>query len=181
MKKLALLTIDALAYPPADSNVEVRTTSLQATIAYLRFHPEDRPSRERLVKLAIKRAKLPPPVRLEEIKKGMEGLPGAGEHPPEHPKERLVLDTPDAWQVLLELEVLHPGMSVDEAKKLLGPPSGQNEKLIEWVISTPRESIPHYRLRRPTGGSFHLRGAAVSRQAGRLDLPILASQGQPFR
>jgi hypothetical protein len=46
--------------------------------------------------------------------------------------------------VLLELEVLHPGMSVEAAIEILGPPSHRDgdRGYVGWHISSPRHVNP---------------------------------------
>jgi hypothetical protein len=50
--------------------------------------------------------------------------------------------TSSAWEVLLELGVLHPGMTAGEAIAILGPPSGQSDQRLIWYIATPRHVNP---------------------------------------
>ena len=137
LKTAALAVIDSLENPPKDRNHQRTLRSsygVQIAIAYLRFHPDNEKPRQRLVNLAEEHAKLPPPVTFETIKRHAEL--GAEHFEPNW------LPAPSAWQVLLELGVLHPGMTVDEAIKILGPPSGRSGNNITWYISTPRHVNP---------------------------------------
>ncbi len=133
LKTAAMAALDAFDNPPHDPNhlrVFRSGYGINITIAYLRFHPDDAASRNRLVKLAKQSAPLPPPLMISRLKP-------AGDQKPETP-----LSTPLAWHVLLELEVLHPGMSVDEAVEILGQPSSRSDKGLNWYISTPRHVNP---------------------------------------
>jgi len=134
-KTLALATIATIEHPPQGPNQRRLLhgpAALDATIAYLRLHPEDKESRQRLVKVATAAAKLPPPVRLP--------LPRPVEKPAEGHQQPMFVT--GAWSVLLELEVLHAGMTPEEAIEILGPPSGRNENSLTWYVSTPRHVNP---------------------------------------
>ncbi|HVW01391.1 MAG TPA: hypothetical protein VHB77_13655, partial [Planctomycetaceae bacterium] len=88
---------------------------INLAIAYARFHPENRDVHERLLKLALRDAPLPPPQSREITAKG-----------PGHASRRTGIGTVMAWNVLLELGVLRTGMSTDDATRILGPPSRRN-------------------------------------------------------
>ena len=137
LKTAALAVIDSLEHPPKDGNHQRLLRSsygVQIAIAYLRFHPEDKKAWQELVDLAELHANLPPPVTFESIKR--HAANGAEQPSPNW------FSAPSAWQVLLELGVLHPSMTVDEAIKILGPPSRRGENAMFWYISTPRHVNP---------------------------------------
>src|SRR5208282_2821212 len=122
LKTLALATIEAIEHPPQDPNKQrlLRSSyALDATIAYLRFHSEDEASRKRLIDVAIQTAKLLQSVQLWR---------SPGEHAAEklHAGQQPRIPVTIAWSALLELEVLHPGMTTEAAIEILGPPSLRN-------------------------------------------------------
>jgi hypothetical protein len=138
LKTAAMATIDALENPGQDPNhrrVFRSSYGVDLAIAYLRFHSEDNQSRARLVKLAKQNAHLPPPVTLKNREEHQAAKVGDVVTPPQ-------LLTPSAWQILLELDVLHPGMTPDEAIEILDPPSRQSDSSLTWYIDTPRHVNP---------------------------------------
>ncbi|HKD36526.1 MAG TPA: hypothetical protein VKB78_06985, partial [Pirellulales bacterium] len=129
LKTAAMAAIGAFENPPRDPNhlrVFRSMYGVNIAIAYLRFRPEDTASRDRLVKLAKQSARLPPAMTLGSHK-------DVGNQ-----KQEMPLSAAAAWQVLLELEVLHPGMSVDDAIEILGQPSSRSDEGLTWYVSTPR-------------------------------------------
>jgi hypothetical protein len=137
LKMAALAAIDAFENSGHDPNHHRMFRSMYGVnlaIAYLRFHPEDNQSRSRLVKLAKQHAHLPAPVSLNSHKEHVSSKPS--------PVEPSQLSTPAAWEILLELDVLHPGMTPDEAIEILGPPSRRSETSLTWYIDTPRHVNP---------------------------------------
>jgi hypothetical protein len=138
LKTAALAAIDAYENPGQDPNhhrMFRSTYGVNLPIAYLRFHPEDNQPRARLVKLAKQNAYLPPPVTTNDLKEHRAAKAGDVVRPPQ-------LSTPSAWQILLELEVLHPDMTPDEAIEILGPPSRKSDSSLNWYIDTPRHVNP---------------------------------------
>jgi hypothetical protein len=137
LKRAALAAIEAFTEPTKDPNhlrVFRSAYGVDIAIAYLRFHSDDRATWDRLVKLARQSASLPPPI------------PGSAARSIKtaKPQEPLspALSTDAAWQVLLELGVLHAGMTVDEAIEILGPPPYRSEESLMWYIDTPRHVNP---------------------------------------
>jgi hypothetical protein len=138
LKTLALATIETIEHPPQDRNQRrlLRSSyALDATIAYLRFHPEDKEYRERLVKIAIASAKLPPAVQFPRLPVG----PVAANPPPGREQPIAV---PAAWSVLLELDVLHAGMPPEAAIEILGPPAHRSQDILTWYLNSPRHVNP---------------------------------------
>ena len=138
LKTLALATIETIEHPPQDRNQRrlLRSSyALDATIAYLRFHPEEKEYRERLVKIAIASAKLPPPAQFPP-------LPGrhTAANPPAVREQPIAV--PAAWSVLLELEVLHAGMTPEAAIEILGPPAHRSQDILTWYLNSPRHVSP---------------------------------------
>jgi hypothetical protein len=105
--------------------------AVNIAIAYVRFHPEDRDVRHRLEQLAARCAPLPP----------RETLSAKGRATPP-PQATPQIPTVMAWHILLELGVLHAGMSINEATQILGPPSKQSDEFATWYIDTPRHVNP---------------------------------------
>jgi hypothetical protein len=135
LKTAALATIDALEHPPKDPNHLRLFRSgygVGLAIAYSKFHPDDLAARNRLLKLATQSARLPPPINWEA--KPRRPLAQAG--------NEKSMATTSAWAVLLELGVLNPGMTANEAIAILGPPSGQSDERLNWYIATPRHVNP---------------------------------------
>lgn len=145
LKTLALATIERLEHPPQDPN-HLRLLrspyALNATIAYLRFHPEDTASRKRLIEIAVQSAKLPPPGKLQPLPDGHAAMPGghASVQPSESQSQGIYV--PFAWSVLLELEVLHAGMTAEAAIEILGPPSRRTPDSLTWYLDSPRQVNP---------------------------------------
>ncbi len=139
LKAIGLAVIDELENPPRNRQPRLPLRSLDGVllaVAYARFHPEDKQAVERLVVVAKANAKLPTPITLESIAEKHNAKLAAA------PVEAPTLSTPAAWTVLLELGALRDGMTVDEAKEILGPPSGQTKDSVRWYISTPRHVNP---------------------------------------
>lgn len=132
LKTAALAVVDAYENPAEDPNhhrIFRSTYGVNLAIAYLRFHPEDQPLQQRFVKLARASAPLPKQQRPAPKKLG-----GATEPPK--------LSIPAAWKVLLELDVLHAGMTIAQAVEILGPPSGESQEDMTWYVDTPRHVNP---------------------------------------
>ena len=138
LKTAAMAAIDAFENSGQDPNRHWTFRSMYGVnlaIAYLRFHPEDNESRARLIKLAKQNAHLPPPVTRNDLKVHRAAKAGDVVRPSQP-------STPSAWQILLELDVLHPDMTPDEAIEILGPPSRKSDSSLTWYIDTPRHFNP---------------------------------------
>lgn len=48
----------------------------------------------------------------------------------------------DAWNILIQLEVLKPGMSLPDAIKILGEPTHKQKDSVRWYLDTPRHVNP---------------------------------------
>lgn len=98
-------------------------TGLDAVVAWVHFHPEDEGSRERLLRLSRKSARI---VRDGEPR-------GAGPLP-----------IVDAWRILIELGVLRPGMTLEDAVAIVGEPDPRRSGPggVSWYLDTPRHVNP---------------------------------------
>jgi hypothetical protein len=137
LKTAALATIDVFEHPPKDPNHHRMFRSghgVDIAIAYLRFHPEDQQARGRLIQIAKQFVPLPP--RQPQTAKGPPFRKSSEQTEP------APLPTVAAWQILMELGVLHADMTVGDAIEILGPPSGQNDQTLTWYLDTPRHVNP---------------------------------------
>ena len=120
LKTAAELTVKALCEPTDDSNsLRLFPTMLNATLVYLRLHPEAADLRQTLISAAKR-------VVLQRIRR----KPGAAaerDFEPEPAAPAIRLSRVGGWTVLLELEVLHAGMPVDAAVEILGPPDSRQK------------------------------------------------------
>ena len=80
-------------------------------------------------------AKLPPSGKSQPLAGGR-----AVEKPPESREQEIPVAS--AWSVLLELEVLHAGMTPEAAIEILGPPSHRTESSLTWYLDSPRHVNP---------------------------------------
>jgi hypothetical protein len=93
LKTAALAAIDAYENPSQDPNRHRMFRSMYGVnlaIAYLRFHPEDNPSRARLIKLAKQNAQLPPPVALISHKEHISSKPAPPQVQEGFPRRRVL-------------------------------------------------------------------------------------------
>ena len=137
LKTAALAVIAAFEHPPKDANhhrVFRSTYAVAIAIAYLRFHPEDKEAFDRLVGIAKRCAALPA-TPCDSRK------PSNGQQPAEQ-AEQPAMRSNVAWQILLELGVLHADMDVGEAIEILGRPSSRSDKSLIWYLGTPRHVNP---------------------------------------
>jgi hypothetical protein len=134
LKTAALAVINALErFKPDDAHSRALLSGYgtDVAIAYLRFHSDDVDSRERLVKLAKQSARVPPVRDRQQHVAGGPLPPAAGP-----------MSTSVAWSVLMELGVLHAGMSIDETTAILGEPTGRTKDSLTWYLASPRHVNP---------------------------------------
>jgi hypothetical protein len=111
------------------------TQGIDAAVAWIHFHPEEKEARDRLVALATKSARLVEGPAMH----GMQVMKGAG------PLSPVV-----AWRALLQVGALRPGMTVDEAIAILGKPNHGDPAApgpagVAWYLNSPRHVNPGLR------------------------------------
>jgi hypothetical protein len=99
---------------------------MSGVLAYLHFHPDNAKLMERVVILARKSAK------------ASLHTPGAWDHPSTRPAvgrhERPIIAITTASDILINAKVLHDGMSVEEAREILGQPSSEGPDARMWSL-----------------------------------------------
>ncbi len=141
LKILAQTTVAAIEHPPADPNSlrlfrAPMPGALDATLAYLRLHPDDEATRMRLEAMARRSAR----IRTLDKPSG-ERRAWASDGP---------MQPVAAWTTLLDLGVLHAEMSVAEATAILGAPTdrrnaGSASSTLSWYLNSPRHVNPGLR------------------------------------
>jgi len=137
LSRFADLVLDAWEMKPeaARLNDFRRPSYLNAVVAWVKLHPEDKKRRKRLEAMARKAAKIR---MLDEPDPARRGRRWESDGPfgPEY-----------AWSFLIDLGVLHGGMTIDEAEKILGKcrkrggPAGR-PCWISWYLDSPRHVNP---------------------------------------
>src|SRR5262249_33192896 len=126
LKGLAEWELEAIASRSTKSGVHGRSVTLgveQVTV-YLALHPDDEAMRKKLVDAAEGSCRLD------------------GPH---------VLRISEAWSILIRQGVLHDGMTVEEARAILGAPTREGKDYLEWYVSTPRHVNPSLSARMTNG------------------------------
>jgi hypothetical protein len=85
---------------------------------YLAFHPNDQAVRQRMIDIAKQSALADKRWSFPTADKP------TGPHPP--------IFMQPAWDALLYFQIIRPGMTLDEAVKLLGPPQEQSPDRLDW-------------------------------------------------
>jgi hypothetical protein len=102
-----------------------RLPSSVPLLLYLKLHPEDAQAKQRLVAIA-KRSANPssfPPGDLAIARGTPRPLTNDGP---------LFIGIGQAWRILIELDVLHDGMTLDEATAILGFPTDDRKEGLRW-------------------------------------------------
>lgn len=109
----------------------VRMLPKEMVTAYMLLHPDDELSRERWVKLARRGCRI-------QTKTDQAGHVWArGEGP---------LGVPAAWSILMDLGVLHAGMTALAAVEILGPPMPHESPHTEHHAPTAQEPQPAFEI-----------------------------------
>ncbi|HEY7088206.1 MAG TPA: hypothetical protein VH518_08970 [Tepidisphaeraceae bacterium] len=103
--------------------------AIEAVLVYLKLHPDDQQIRDRMTVLAQSNCRLPNHVAAPAGLNGWKRSPGA-------------IPITEAWKALIQLEVLHDGMTVAEAIKILGPPTSQGPDYVSWRVQSPMHVNP---------------------------------------
>ena len=129
LEKFAALVLEQLEKPEYRDPNETRRGDASAEamvlLAYLKFHPEDKGKLARAVEWAGKCARCLGPFRLGE-----------------EPKTKMLASAGFAWSFLLQLGVLHEGMTLEEAVKHLGEPTHKWVGHVRWYVNTPMHVNP---------------------------------------